>query len=85
MCSRSRKDGSFHEEGLSEQTKANLVGWPITVHDRTGARASVCVRLMVTGKCVKENCRNAHLKPASLGQANVDAITTRLAEIYQAN
>jgi hypothetical protein len=41
-----------------------------------------CIRLMATGKCPKENCKNSHVKPTSLGQANLDKITTRLAEIY---
>jgi hypothetical protein len=39
--------------------------------------------LMVTGKCLKENCKHAHIKPAVLGQANIDAINIRLAEIYR--
>jgi hypothetical protein len=37
----------------------------------------------VAGKCSKENCKHSHVKPNTLGQATVDAITTRLAEIYQ--
>jgi hypothetical protein len=40
---------------------------------------------MATGKCPKENCKNSHAKPSSLGQDSIDKITTRLAEIYGAD
>jgi hypothetical protein len=65
-----------------EANRANLNGWPTTTHDRTGSQKAMCVRLMVTGRCTKENCKLSHVKPATLGQANVAAITTRLALIY---
>jgi hypothetical protein len=79
---RGKAFGEFFNPRL-EETRANLAGWPSTTHDRSGAQKPMCIRLMVTGKCLKENCKNAHVKPASLGSANVSAISTRLAEIYR--
>jgi hypothetical protein len=67
----------------SEETRANLTGWPLTTHDRTGTQKPMCLRLMVTGKCLKENCKNAHVKPTTLGPGTMDTISTRLAEIYR--
>ena len=43
----------------------------------------MCIRLMVTGRCLKENCKNAHVKTSALSQESRDAITTRLAGIYR--
>jgi hypothetical protein len=44
----------------------------VTVHDRTGALELQCVPLMVM-ESAKENCRNAHLKPAlGAGQCRCD-------------
>jgi hypothetical protein len=58
-------------------------GWPILTHDKTGAQQQLCVRLMVTEKCPKQNCRNTHVKPTGLGTAKRDAISSRLTEIYR--
>jgi hypothetical protein len=67
----------------NEGNRGNLDGWPATTHDITGEQKPMCVRLMVTGKCNKENCRLSHVKPTALGRTTMDTITTRLAGIYQ--
>jgi hypothetical protein len=77
---RGKTFGDFFNPRLPEN-RANLTGWPQTAHDRTGSQKPMCVRLMATGKCPKENCKNSHAKPSSLGQDSIDKITTRLAEI----
>jgi hypothetical protein len=74
--------GDFFNPRL-EGHRANLTGWPTTTHDRTGAQKAMCLRLMVTGKCIKETCKMSHVKPTSLGRASMDSISTRLAKIYQ--
>ena len=66
----------------TEETRANLVGWPSATHDRLGTQKPICIRLLVTGKCLKENCKNAHVKPSTLSSTSKDAISTRLAGIY---
>jgi hypothetical protein len=67
----------------TEEHKANLKGWPILTHDKTGAQQQLCVRLMVTEKCPKGDCRNTHVKPTGLETAKRDAISSRLTEIYR--
>jgi hypothetical protein len=79
---RGKTFGEFFNPRLDE-TRANLAGWPSTTHDRSGSQKPMCIRLMVTGRCLKENCKHAHVKPAFLGAANVSAISTRLSEIYR--
>jgi hypothetical protein len=66
-----------------EGLEGNLSGWPLATHDRSGVQKPICVRLMVSGKCPKENCIHAHVKPSTLSQSAIDSISTRLAEIYQ--
>jgi hypothetical protein len=79
---RGKTFGEFFNPRLDE-TRANLAGWPTTMHDRSGSQKPMCIHLMVTGRCLKENCKHVHVKPASLGAANVAAISARLAEIYR--
>jgi hypothetical protein len=68
----------------TEELRANLTGWPSATHDRLGTQKPVCIRLMVTGKCPKDSCKNSHVKPSTLGATHMDAMSTRLADIYQA-
>jgi hypothetical protein len=58
-------------------------GWPQVPHDSSGLPKTICLRLMTTGKCPKGNCQFAHVLPAALGQKNLDAMATRLSEIYK--
>jgi hypothetical protein len=67
----------------TEATKANLAGWPLTTHDRSGLQKPVCIRLMTMEKCMKSHCAHGHVRPSTLDQATLDAITTRLTDIYQ--
>jgi hypothetical protein len=75
--------GDFFNTRTGEETRANLAGWPMTAHNKTGSQKPVCVRLMFMGKCLKENCKHSHIKPTSLSPAIVATITTRVAQIYQ--
>jgi hypothetical protein len=58
---RGRTFGDFFNPRM-EANRANLARWPSVTHDRSGAQKAVCVRLMVTGKCRKENCKHAHVR-----------------------
>jgi hypothetical protein len=67
-----------------EENPANMTRWPVMTHDRTQAQEkAMYLQLMVRGKYIKDNCRLSLVKPTALGGANVEANTTRLAEIYQ--
>jgi hypothetical protein len=67
----------------TEETRANLAGWPLTAHDKSGLQKPVCIRLMTMGKCIKTHCPHAHVRPTTLEQATLDTMTTRLTEIYR--
>jgi hypothetical protein len=58
-------------------------GWPQVPHDQTGPQEMACLPLMTTSKCPRDNCRMVHMPSEDLGQKNIDAMTTRLAEICQ--
>jgi hypothetical protein len=66
-----------------EGTRGNISGWPKTPHETTGSPQQLCVRLMTAGKCIKTGCNFSHAKHENLGRSEVDAITTRLAEMHQ--
>jgi hypothetical protein len=51
-------------------------GWPQVPHDQTGPQETVCLRLTMTGKCPRDNCRMAHMLSEDLGQKNIDAMAT---------
>jgi hypothetical protein len=79
---RGRTFGDFFNP-RTEANRANLAGWPSVNHDRSGVPKAVCVRLIVTGKCPKENCKHTHIQPSALDPTMKDSIATRLSEIYQ--
>jgi hypothetical protein len=58
-------------------------GWPQVPHDQTGLQEMACLQLMTAGKCPRDKCLMAHTPSKDLGQKNIDAMTTRLAEICQ--
>jgi hypothetical protein len=74
--------GDLFNPRTPEETRANLARWPLTAHDKSGPQKPICIRLMTMGKCIKSHCPHAHVRPATLEQATLDAVTTRLTDIY---